>query len=175
MNEFRLYWWDRAPANICGSSSEPRDLFSGSYSICSPIAKTRASTASCSGSCFSATCCCRKLAGRRCCDWSRGNGSRSERLEGEFYDRYKAVRERLFNVLRLNNPAFPGFPTDLLRLTQKLLDRFIFAFYCEDMGERMLFPPQMIRDHLKAAAPSHIYDPNAGEFWGFFQALVSAS
>ena len=33
--------------------------------------------------------------------WTRGR-----KLEGEFYDRYKEVRERLYNVLRLNNPRF---------------------------------------------------------------------
>jgi hypothetical protein len=56
-------------------------------------------------------------------------------LEGEFYDRYRGVRGRLFSVIRLNNPDFPGSPSELLGLTQALLDRFIFAFYCEDMGE----------------------------------------
>ncbi len=35
-------------------------------------------------------------------------GCGQKALEGEFYDRYKDVRERLFNVIRLNNPKFPG-------------------------------------------------------------------
>ena len=98
--------------------------------------------------------------------WARGR-----KLEGEFYDRYKDVRERLYNVLRLNNPNFPGRPGELLRLTQKLLDRFIFAFFCEDMGERMLFPPQMLRDFLRSRSVEPFYDENGPELWDFFKRL----
>jgi hypothetical protein len=98
--------------------------------------------------------------------WARGR-----KLEGEFYDRYKEVRERLFNVLRLNNPNFPGRPGELLRLTQKLLDRFIFAFFCEDMGERMLFPPQMLRDFLRSRSVEPFYDESGPELWNFFKRL----
>lgn len=93
------------------------------------------------------------------------------RIEGKFYAHYKAVRERLFNVLRTHNPDFAGTPTDLLRLTQKILDRFIFAFYCEDMGERMLFPPQFIRDFLKSRSTEAFYDPSGTEIWTFFKSL----
>jgi hypothetical protein len=98
--------------------------------------------------------------------WTRGRD-----LEGEFYDRYKVVRERLYNVLALNNPEFPGRPGELLRLTQKLLDRFIFAFYCEDMGERMLFPPQMLREFLRSRSVEPFYDESGPELWDFFKRL----
>ena len=100
-------------------------------------------------------------------------GTAGRSLEGDFYDRYKDVRERLFNVLRLNNPQFPGRPGELLRLTQKLLDRFIFAFFCEDMGERMLFPPQMIRDLLKNRSIEVFYDESGSELWDFFKRLFT--
>ena len=100
--------------------------------------------------------------------WARGR-----KLEGEFYDRYKEVRERLYNVFRLNNPSFPGRPGELLRLTQKLLDRFIFAFFCEDMGERMLFPPQMLRDFLRSRSVEPFYDENGSELWDFFKRLFA--
>jgi hypothetical protein len=94
-----------------------------------------------------------------------------KKIEESFYDRYRAVRDRLYNVLVTHNPAFPGTRTDLLRLTQKLLDRLIFAFYCEDMGERMLFPPQLIRDRLKRDSTEHTYDPNGDEIWTWFRRL----
>jgi hypothetical protein len=97
--------------------------------------------------------------------------ARGRKLEGEFYDRYKDVRERLYNVLRLNNPDFPGRPGELLRLTQKLLDRFIFSFFCEDMGERMLFPPQMLKDFLRSRSIEPFYDENGPELWDFFKRL----
>ena len=96
---------------------------------------------------------------------------RERALEGEFYKHYKDVRERLFAVLTLSNPDFPGTHTDLLRLSQKLLDRFIFAFYCEDMGGRMAFPPQLIRDRLKTRSTEIDYEPLGEEFWTFFKRL----
>jgi len=83
------------------------------------------------------------------------------------------VRERLFSTLRLSNPAFPGTPTDLLRLTQKLLDRFIFAFFYEDMGERMLFSPQLIRDQLTRDSTDITFDPSGEEIWGWFKRLFA--
>ncbi len=81
------------------------------------------------------------------------------------------MRERLYGALRLSNPNFPGRPGELLRLTQKLLDRFIFAFFCEDMGQRMLFPPQMIRDFLRSRSMEPFYDENGSELWDFFKRL----
>ena len=40
-----------------------------------------------------------------------------------------SVRERLFSVLSLNNRRFPAGPGELLRLSQKLLEPLIFAFF----------------------------------------------
>jgi hypothetical protein len=76
-------------------------------------------------------------------------------------------------VIRLNNPSFPGRPGELLRLTQKLLDRFIFAFFCEDMGERLLFPPQMLKDFLGRRSVEPFYDENGPELWDFFRRLFA--
>ena len=92
-------------------------------------------------------------------------------LEGRFYDDYSAVRTRLFNALTVHNQDYPGTKTQLLRLTQKLLDRFIFAFYCEDMGQQMAFPPQLIRDRLKSRSVEIDYEPEGEEFWTFFKRL----
>lgn len=173
MNEFRLYWWDRAPHEflrfVVGRTG---DLFDGSHTLLTETEDARFDR-------FLFW----KLFQRDFLLSPAGRPPllrlierqwvRERKLEGEFYDRYRAVRERLFNVLRLNNPDFPGTPTDLLRLSQKLLDRFIFAFYCEDMGERMLFPPQMIRDHLKSRSTEPYYDPNEQTFWDFFKRLFA--
>ncbi len=110
----------------------------------------RASTVTSSPSYSPATCCCPRRGGRRCCVSVERQWARGRKLEGEFYDRYKDVRERLHNVLTLKNPHFPAAPASCCgSSTQKLLDRFIFAFFCEDMGERLLFPPQMIRDFMR--------------------------
>lgn len=179
MNEFRLYWWDRAPAQYARFIiRRPADLLSGSYDLLTPAdASNGGAEARFDRFLFS------KLFARATLLSEGGRppllrlierqGTPERKLEGEFYDRYKAVRERLLNVVRLNNPDFPGTPTDLLRLCQKLLDRFIFAFFCEDMGDRMLFPPQMIRDFLKSRSVEVFYDPNGGELWDFFKRLFA--
>ncbi|MEQ1708431.1 MAG: DNA methyltransferase [Terricaulis sp.] len=170
MNEFRLYWWDRAPSEYLRFVIRgPRDLFA-QYDLLSDGEDARFDRFL-----FS------KLLQR---DYLLSQAGRppllrlierqwvkEEKLEGEFYEHYKAIRERLFGVLRINNQSFVGSPADLLRLTQKLLDRFIFAFYCEDMGERMLFPPQMLRDHMKGRSFEPFYDASGGEFWEFFKRL----
>ena len=170
MNEFRLYWWDRAPAEYIRFFIRREDLLSGGYDLLGAsedaqfdrylFAKlfSRDMLLSEAGRPLLL-----RLVERQ---WARGR-----KLEGEFYDRYKEVRERLYNVLRLNNPNFPGRAGELLRLTQKLLDRFIFAFYCEDMGERMLFPPQMLKDFLRSRSVEPFYDENGPELWNFFKRL----
>ncbi len=171
MNEFRLYWWDRAPSEYLRFViRRPHDLFSGDYDLLTESEDARFDR-------FLFW----KLFGRDYLLSQAGRPPllrlierqwvREQKLEGEFYERYKAVRERLFNVMRLNNPMFTGTPTELLRLSQALLDRFIFAFYCEDMGERMLFPPQMIRDHLKTRSAEPYYDSNGPELWDWFKRL----
>jgi hypothetical protein len=173
MNEFRLYWWDRAPSQFLRFViKRPHDLFAGDYDLLSETDEARYDR-------FLFW----KLFQRDQLLSEAGKPPllrlverqwvRDERLEDEFYGYYKAVRERLFNVLAVNNPRYAGAPTQLLRLSQKLLDRFIFAFYCEDMGSRMTFPPHFIRDHLKARSLEPFYDPNSEELWGFFKRLFA--
>jgi hypothetical protein len=172
MNEFRLYWWDRAPAEYIRFFIRREDLLSGGYDLLIESDDARFDRY------LFAKLLSRDMllseAGRPLLlrlverQWARGR-----KLEGEFYDHYKEVRERLYNVLRLNNPQFPGRPGELLRLTQKLLDRFIFAFFCEDMGERMLFPPQMLRDFLRSRSVEPFYDENGPELWDFFKRLFA--
>jgi hypothetical protein len=41
------------------------------------------------------------------------------------------------------------------------------------MGERMLFPPQMIRDLLRSRSIEPFYDENGGELWEFFKRLFT--
>jgi hypothetical protein len=172
MNEFRLYWWDHAPAEYIRFFIRREDLLSGGYDLLGESEDARFDRY------LFAKLFARDMllseAGRPLLlrlverQWAKGR-----KLEGEFYDRYKDVRERLYNVLRLNNPHFPGRPGELLRLTQKLLDRFIFAFFCEDMGERMLFPPQMLKDFLRSRSVEPFYDENGPELWDFFKRLFS--
>jgi hypothetical protein len=170
MNEFRLYWWDRAPAQYIRFVLRGRDLLEPGLLGADEDARfdrflfwklfQRDQLLSAGGRPPLL-----RLIERQ---WVQ-----ERRLEGQFYDRYKSFRERLFSLMRLHNPAFHGTPTDLLRLSQKLLDRFIFALYCEDMGERMLFPPQLIRDHLRSRSAEAFYDPEGGEIWTFLRTVFA--
>ncbi len=172
MNEFRLYWWDRAPAQYLRFIIRPADLFSGSYALFSDSEDARFDRFV-FWKIFQRDTLLSPAGPPPLLRLIERQWVQERKLEGAFYDRYKAVRERLYNVLSVNNPNFGGTQTELLRLSQKLLDRFIFAFYCEDMGQRMLFPPQMIRDHLKTRCTEPYYDANAGEFWNFFKRLFA--
>lgn len=169
MNEFRLYWWDRAPQSYLRFVIHDGVL---------PDLLTDDEDARFDRFLFWQVFQREKLlapAGRpnllRLVD---RQGGREKELEGDFYADYKAVRERLFNVLLVENQQYKDTPGRLLRLSQKILDRFIFAFYAEDMGDRMLFPPQMIKDHLKESSRSHFFDGSADDLWRTFKGLFQA-
>ncbi|MCC6921064.1 MAG: Eco57I restriction-modification methylase domain-containing protein [Alphaproteobacteria bacterium] len=167
MNEFRLYWWDRAPKEYLRFTIRGTpDLFA-KHDLLSDSEDARFDRFL-FWKLFQRDTLLSQAGPPPLLRLIRRQWVREEELEGEFYERYRAVRERLFNVIR---PNFQGTPTELLRLTQKLLDRFIFAFYCEDMGERMLFPPQLIKDFLKARSTEHFYDPSGHELWQTLKGL----
>ena len=170
MNEFRLYWWDRAPAEYIRFFIRREDLLSGGYDLLGESDGARFDRYL-FAKLFSRDMLLSEAGRPLLLRLVERQGARGRKLEGDFYDRYKDVRERLYNVLKLNNPDFPGRPGELLRLTQKLLDRFIFAFFCEDMGERMLFPPQMLKDFLRSRSVEPFYDENGPELWDFFKRL----
>lgn len=69
-------------------------------------------------------------------------------IESEFYKEYQALRRFVFESLVEANPEFPGTRGKLVRLTQRFLDRCIFLFFCEDKGEALDFPRNLLRDHL---------------------------
>ncbi len=170
MNEFRLYWWDRAPNQYLRFIIRRPDLLAGPYDLLAEHEDARFDR-------FLFW----KLFHRDMLLSQAGKPAllrliekqwiREKSLEKEFYNQYKAVRERLFKALMINNQRFRERPVELLRLTQKLLDRFIFAFYCEDMGERMLFPPQFIREYLQTRSSEPYYEQNGTEIWTFFRRL----
>ena len=98
-------------------------------------------------------------------------GGRERELEGQFYQDYRGVRERLFSELRQRNPAYADRPARLLRLAQKIMDRFIFAFYCEDMGARLSFEPDLIKDLLVQRSQEALFDPDDDDIWVQFKRL----
>lgn len=95
-------------------------------------------------------------------------------IENDFYKEYKSYRERIYNTLVAYNQDFPGTKGRLVRLAQKLIDRCIFVLFCEDMGEALSFPPNALRDYLKEFSKADWYDPNARDVWNKLKELFHA-
>ncbi len=88
-------------------------------------------------------------------------------IENDFYTEYHAYREMIYTSLREHNPTYAenGELFKLVKYTQRFLDRAIFVLYCEDMGQVLDFPPNVLRDILIEVSTSKFYDPNGGEAW----------
>lgn len=97
-------------------------------------------------------------------------------IENDFYREYKEYRLRIYNTLVANNQGFltNGTRGRLVRLAQKLIDRCIFVLFCEDMGEALSFPPNALRDFLKDFSKANYYDPNAQDVWNKLKELFHA-
>ena len=86
-------------------------------------------------------------------------------LETDFYREYQAYREKVFNTLVEANPDFKGSRGKLVRLTQRFLDRCIFILFCEDMGTALRFPPNILREVLSGVSKDPDYDPHDDAAW----------
>ena len=103
---------------------------------------------------------------------------RDRQIETEFYDRYKAFRDELIAMLVTQNgpgtPRYPGTDGRLVRMAQKILDRLLFVFYCEDMGRALAFPPKLLQQFLSDRSADPYYDPNATTIWADMTRLFHA-
>ncbi len=94
---------------------------------------------------------------------------RDRELENSFYDEYRKFRERLYTELLAKNgpatPRFPGTNGRLVRLAQKILDRCIFIFFCEDMGQALAFPPKLFQEFLVSRSTDPYFDPDGTNIW----------
>jgi type I restriction-modification system DNA methylase subunit len=88
--------------------------------------------------------------------WHRQRLEQEQSISLDFYKKFKETRLRLFEHLRQFNPSKPELL--LFEKTQKLLDRLIFVFFCEDKG---LLPLDMTRKVVQAARAS--LDPAEGQ------------
>ena len=169
MNEFRLYWADRGDRQSLRFVITPRDLFQGT----SLIADTE--DARFDRFLF------QRLFHRDALTVQGDSGRsrllglieqqrfRQRELENAFYAEYRGFREHLYATLLAHNGEgtgrFPGTRGRIIRLAQKILDRSIFVFFCEDMGRALGFPPQLLRDFLIHRSNDPYFDPNGFEIW----------
>ena len=85
-------------------------------------------------------------------------------LTRDYYVRYAELREDALDRLRAANPEVP--PASVLSCTQKVLDRVLFAAFCEDRG---LLPADSIARAYQHADP---YNPRP--IWENFRGLFRA-
>ncbi len=94
----------------------------------------------------------------------RDSESVGRELTNRFYSIYAALRQKVFERLRSENPAIAA--PEILRCTQKLLDRVLFCAFCEARG---LLPPRTVRNAFTHRNP---YNPEP--VWENFRGLFRA-
>lgn len=99
---------------------------------------------------------------------------REKTIEKDFYREYREYREFVYHTLVEANPNFTGTRGQLVRLTQRFLDRCIFILFCEDMGRVLRYPPALLRDILIEKSQSRFYDPEGSGPWDEMRALFRA-
>lgn len=177
MNEFRLYWHDRAPHQFVKFIIRQTDLLSeGMVTVDGRLAP--GDEARFDRFLFS------KIFHRDTLITQAGKPLllqliakqwvKERQLEKAFYFEYRAYREKLYLTLVEHNPHFPGTKGRLVRLAQKILDRCIFVFFCEDMGAALQYPAQLLRDFLIDRSRDAYFDPKGTGIWADLKRLFEA-
>lgn len=171
MNEFRLYFWGRMPAQCQRFVITPRKG-DGSTAL----------TGDDDRACFQRFMFWRLLradlllsigGASRLQQMLGAQGQHEKALEAGFYRHYRAFREALYTALVAYNPG-KGTRGELVRLSQRIVDRLIFVLYCEDMGKALDFPQHLLRDTLKEQAALSSYSPSSNAIWTQINELFTA-
>lgn len=94
-------------------------------------------------------------------------------LEEGFYKEYRGYREVLIDALLASNPGWPHTPGRMVQTAQKLLDRLIFVLFCEDMGQQIAYPPQLLRDRLRRLSREPDLRPEGDDAWDVVRRLFA--
>jgi Alw26I/Eco31I/Esp3I family type II restriction m6 adenine DNA methyltransferase len=102
-------------------------------------------------------------------------GVEEKRVQKEFYSRYRDLRVRIFQGLLEHNPEFnqKGQKTVLLTLVQKLLDRIIFCWFCEDSREHLL-PSNILTNTINEQIALKYYKDIEFNVWESVKSLFRA-
>jgi len=162
MDEFRLYWWDHFPDRFLRFKISQGDLFNP-VTLLGDDQEAR----------FDRFLFWRLFrpdmllseAGRtRFERLIEKQGKAEKKLEGGFYQDYRKYREVLITQILLQRPA--GMTKGgAVRLAQKLLDRFIFIMFAEDMGGRVGFPAGALQEELIRQSGDQFLEPEGDEVW----------
>ena len=96
---------------------------------------------------------------------------REQELEKGFYREYQEYREFVFAELVAANHGFIGTRGKLVKLTQRFLDRCIFILFCENMGQALSFPSDLLRDMLMRESCAPTYSGNFDNIWSLVKQL----
>ena len=178
MNEFRLYWSDRSERQYISFAIEKKDLLQHA-TLLDDTDEGRFDRFLFSRLFHRDTLVVSGTSGRaQLLSLIQQQRFRQSELENRFYAEYRGFREHLYRTLLEHNgpdtDRFPGTKGRLVRMAQKILDRAIFVFFCEDMGRALGFPPQLLRDYLIRQADDQYFDPKGGEIWQWLRRLFTA-
>ena len=93
-------------------------------------------------------------------------------LENHFYREYQEYRQHVYEAILDANPTFAGTHGELVRMTQRFLDRCIFLLFCEDMGKVLHYPTDLLRDILIRESNSPSYSPEFDNIWSLMKQLL---
>lgn len=172
MNEFRLYWHDRAPHQCFRFVVRRKELFD----VRSLLDEDEEASFErfLFVRLFHRDTLLSRVGRPALLDRIRAQRFKEQQIEDEFYAQYRTYRERLYNLLRANNAGFAGTPGQLVRIAQNILDRCFFILFCEDMGGALGFPQQLLRDFLSERANSAYFEPSGREVWEGLRRLFRA-
>lgn len=164
MNEFRLYWKAKMPGLYQRFILKPKTMKEQSLSLLADTEQARQQRFL-----FKTLFQAEMLL-------NRGNESallkllnsqqiQEKVLEKTFYFEYRSYRETLFKTLQACNSGAQYEPRQLVRLTQKLLDRLLFILFCEDMGVHLEYPVNLMRDLMIDGSQDSHYNPEANDFF----------
>ena len=178
MNEFRLYWYDRGDRQVIRFIIHRTGLFDGA-ALLDDDEDARFDRFLFSRVFHRSMLVVNGVSGRPLLFHLIQQQRYSQRdLENEFYQDYRNYRAFLYEVLLQQNDEnsgrFPGTRGRLVRLAQKIIDRCIFIFFCEDMGLALLFPPQLLRNFLTVRSNDPYFDPEGGAIWQDLKFLFQA-
>jgi hypothetical protein len=176
MNEFRLYWYDRGHQQYLRFVIQPRDLFQGAGLLVDTEAARFDRFVFCK--IFHRDTLLSHAGPSLLVQLIQQRRFRDREIEEQFYGEYRAFRDHLYaQILAHNGPGtlrFPGTHGRLVRLTQKILDRLLFVFFCEDMGQALAFPPKLFQDFLVNRANDPYFNPDGQTLWHEMLALFRA-
>ncbi len=100
----------------------------------------------------------------------RKSVSRQLAVRDGFYDAYYRIRADMLAEIELAAQALPRTPSraEVLRSTQRLLDRMLFLYYCEDNPERLI-PTNTVPNVTEAAR--RLPGPGASKVYHYLKLL----